>query len=233
MIRLFFSKVALCLILIPSAALCDTQTPQPSSFEMSRNQVIIAVIGAAALFGGFKIAQYLINQSKNYIDQKIEDEIVETITLACTTNGSIEKLPQQEKEAALKKKAWFINVRKRILVKLNTLLNSSTNLLSASHHTVLKATIASAQSIFSLVDLVRSTNPYENDYETPSYVDLAIEDQIIDSILLMSKPNAECTQAELAKKAAGKPRQARIAARLKSKVNKLIIDKILKLVFFA
>ncbi len=162
------------------------------------------------------IAGYTIYKiSQNYIENKIINETVESLSLALTPNSTISRLPAKEEEKAFRKKAWLINLRKRVIAQINTKIQD--NNLSYNHRIALSNSLQTISAACHAIDNLRTTNPYEQEYLEASRLDQIIENKLINSIILRFKPNNECTQAELLQKKEIDKRRTLIVSRLKHK----------------
>lgn len=122
--KMVLSGVTLCLT-IPHVSLALNIPP----LSTNQKRILIAAT-TAAVAGGvyYKYGNALLNKIKNYknsfitsikdtAQDKIEDEIVNSLMLAVTPNMFIAGLPKEEKEKLFRKKAQLINARIRILAK--------------------------------------------------------------------------------------------------------------------
>ncbi len=208
---------------------CQTTYSNPCSFLnqlSSRNGVIAAVGIGAGLFLGYKAIRWAYQKSQHYVENKIIDETVDALVLALTTNATLQRLPQEERERAFRKKAKLINMRKRMLNRLINHVADTTNGLSEAHRTLLQEDIELVKAIFTVVDLVRTQNPYEKEYAEASILDTAIENTVMNSIILMSKPENECTPKELSQKQQKAVRRDKIIAKLKGRIRSIWLQKI-------
>ncbi|MDT8413652.1 MAG: hypothetical protein RQ875_14390 [Vicingaceae bacterium] len=150
--------------------------------------------GVVAVIAGYAAGTFIYKAYKCYLENKIINETVDALFLSLTLNSTLAKLPKEEQEKAFRKKAWLISMRKRIISQLQ-----QQKTLSKEHKAALNKALNNAYLAFNIVDLF-SKNPYEQDYVNASFLDTMIENNIINSILLQFKPNAECNQEELTKK---------------------------------
>lgn len=182
----------------------------------AQKMVGAAAIAAATAYAGYK----LISWGKHYIQEKAEnkivDEMADSVFIALTRNKTINTWSKEEKEAAFRKKAWLINIRKRALNKLAGRIQGLGS-ISANHRANLNQGLQVANQAFKAIDAIRKRNTYEREYSVPTLLDNAVEDRIVDSLILAFKPKKECSSAELSKKAAAQSRRAKIVAKLRNK----------------
>lgn len=190
----------------------------------SRNGLIALASCAAVGYLGYKFYY----QGKEYLENKIIDETVDAIVVGLTPVSSLNGLPNEEREKVLRKKARLINMRKRVLVKLNDQIIDTSNSLSQLHRDAIQEDIYNAKTAFIIIDAFRIKNSYEKDYIVASKLDQYIEDNIVSSIILVKKPDVECTQQELNEKQAKEQCKAKIVAKLQRKVNAIILGQLIQ-----
>lgn len=184
----------------------------------------LATVGA---FAGYKLFNLCHDQFKQHIENKIVEQAADNIVLALTTNKTLEMLPAKKREEAFRNKAHLINMRKRVLATLNTKLKNDP--FSPVHHKNLDDKLELANTVFTIVDLFRTENPYEKEYVNPTMYDTFIEDKIVDSIILSCKPTEECTPDELKLKTEIEARREKIIENVSNKVGVLWRGRILAL----
>lgn len=172
--------------------------------------------GALAVAAGYTASILAYNSYQQYVENKIINETVEALFLSITLNSTIKKLPKTEREEAFRKKARLINLRKRIIARLEDVITNET--LSAEHTAALNQNLQKALKAFALIDKIRNENPYEQEYAVASQLDQMIENNLINSILLRFKPDTECTQQERAKKQELTNRRSIIKQKLQDKI---------------
>lgn len=204
------------------------------------NQKVLTAIGlSVAALGGYKIGSYFYKITRLKVENKIEDDVVQLIILSLTLNASINALPAKEREQKFRAKARCINIRMRVMNKLDDLISSSESTLDATHKELLRKKIKPIKSFFDSLDDWRKLpfciqNPYEKEYREPTFTDKIFEQRMIDSILLSIKPDEECTAQELELKKSAEERKIRILKKVtdgianqwasKLDVMKLIVD---------
>ena len=99
------------------------------------------------------------------IDEKVENEIADSLVLTFTPNGTIDKLPKELREEKFKDKAKLINRRIRVLKQLDLILKSKENQFTEQHKKKLKQTLIQAKILFGALDAIRRVpffikNPY-------------------------------------------------------------------------
>ena len=142
-----------------------------------------------------------------------------------TLNTTIERLPEQDKEAAFRKKAQCINMRQRIITKLKTKLQDQD--LSPKHKAILSEKLKKTSDIFAVIDTLRKPNPYEKEYLNASMLENLIENNFVNSVVLNLKPDNECSPKEIALKAELALKRSLIINKLENRIAKNIIDKAL------
>jgi hypothetical protein len=187
----------------------------------------LATVGA---FAGYKLLNLCHDQFKQHIENKIVEQAANNIVLALTANKTLQLLPESERVQAFKDKAHLINMRKRVLVTLNTTLKNDP--FSPVHHKNLDDKLELANTVFTIVDLFRTENPYEKEYANPTMYDTFIENKIVDSIILSCKPTEECTPDELKLKSEIEARREKIIENVSNKVGVLWRGRILALAGF-
>jgi len=207
---------------------CPLQGMQPgkiapaSAHPLALNTSTIVCLGAGAILGAGFI-QYAYNYAKKaynqYLENKIINGTVEHIAVAVTPYTILTP------EATVRKKAQLICARKRIMATLADTIK--TGALSPQHAAIVQKNVKTAEKIFKSIDLVRKKNPFEHEYLNATLFDKHMENSVIRSILLITKPDSECTPQELKEKQIRKARKAKIVDRLKIKVNDILLNKIM------
>jgi hypothetical protein len=194
-----------------------TTKPQTeTNISFDKAEYAKAAIVASITIALYKLSEYFYSQFKQFSEETLTEEAANKIYIALMSQKAVKKLPTNEQEKILKEKARLINIRIRVLKKLEDKANNDPN-LSPKHKATILSFIKKMRALFKVVDLVRSKNPYENDYTSASLVDKALEKKLIKSIISNKKPNSECTQQELDKKQKSKQRRTKMVAILKQK----------------
>lgn len=221
--KVIFSLLFLLLVPVQSHSLTPT---------ISGKKVAALAAGATAAVIGYKLVRYSYALAKKYLEEKVHDKVVDTIVIALAPPSTLNALSSDKKEKALRTKAWITALRKRILSRLDEYLMHEGKVLSPAHQKTIATNLKRAQLTFTIIDIVRSTNPYGHDYDVASRLDQIIEKRIIQSLLLACKPDSECNAAELAQKKSQEENKTKIMAKLQSKVSGLVFDKIKSLFLF-
>lgn len=188
-------------------------------------------LGLTTLAGACILGKMLYTKTQKKINEKVENEIVDSIVFVFTSNYSISKLPKQEREHAFRKKAKLINTRIRVMKRLDTLVNDANSSLSEQHQMQLKDRYNQAKSVFKYVDMARESflslaNPYEQEYKNNTLVDAIVENKIVDSIILSCKPVNEYTAADNINKQEADLRRANILKKLENKLSIIWFNKL-------
>lgn len=199
--------------------------------QVSYKTPLIAVILAASAYIGYEAAVIGNKKIQEYVENKIVDTAVDAIVLMFTKNSTLQKLPAKKQEAALRKKARLINIRKRVLIQLNEKLEDTDHKLSSAHYDNLHGKVKMANIAFAIIDAVREENPYEKEYAQAGAIDKIIETKIIESIILETKPDSECTPGELKEKEIKAVRRAKILEKLKSHLHHAVVAQLPKIAF--
>ena len=192
-----------------------------------QNTLKIAAVGTVVVGAGYALGKFAYNKYKQYMKNRIIDESVEAVVLACTPNLKLSLLPEQARQDALRKKARLINIRKRVVTKLSEAVTHGSTFSSDDHRYALQKNMQYAETAFKLVDAIRFENPYEKEYTVASYVDTVVEKNVIDSLMLASKPDKECSSAELRKKQEIAQRREVILGKLKDRVSIVVLNKLI------
>lgn len=200
-----------------------------SSLNQKRALKVIAGLSITAI--SYKVGHIIYTKIKNSIEAKIENEIADSIVLAATSNHKISKLPKEQKEEKLRKKAKLINARIRILNKLESDLNTGKLEISKNHELILKAKLIEAKAIFHWIDKIKNSafcipNPYEKDYIIAGFQESLIEDNIIKSIILATKPLDELTEQDKKIKKDKEIRKDRIINKIKHRISAVWLKKL-------
>lgn len=178
----------------------------------------LVAVSAVGLYSG----KLIVDQIKRYIEDRLVDEVLDMLALEFTPNFQIHKLPADECEAALRKKARLINIRKRVIATLAL----KTQELSCEHKKNIQRSIDSFNRLFAVVDAVRRENKYENEHNIASYIDRLIESIFVNSIILRTKPESECTKQELDQRKASLEKKVRLFKKIKERGDAFILTKI-------
>ena len=189
----------------------------------TQRNLIVAGCCAAAGYAGYQFYQY----SKEYVENRIVEETIQAIEVGLTPVSALDVLSSQDREAALRKKAQLINMRKRVMAALTTQIDT----LSNQHKEIIQKDLVRAKKAFSIIDLFRKHNPYEKEYTIATSFDSLVENNIVSSIILTTKPDNECTQKELVEKQKKAERKAKILAKLAGRINALILAQLMQSTF--
>lgn len=181
----------------------------------------VGAVSVVAFYGG----KLIVDKIKLYLEDRLIDELLDMLVLEFTPNFQIQKLPADQCEAALRKKARLINIRKRVIAALALRAKE----LSCEHQENIHRSIRSFKAVFKVVDAVRRENNYENDYKTASYVDRQIENSFVNSVILNTKPESECTKQELFQRKASLEAKVRLARKIKERGDAFILTKIVSI----
>lgn len=216
----------LLLALNPSQAL---QFPFKLSSYSNKNLLIGIVPGLALSYMGYQFFIYFQAKSMQYLEDAIANKAVETIAIALMPMSWVERLPKQEQEEILIKKAKLIVMRKKVLASLQELLDDTSAPLSIKQRKNIQRNLNYANVFFITIDAVRKENKFEKQYEQLALLDSFIEKQIINSIVLTSKPDKECSVGELAQKQVVVARRNHIIAKLTTRVEERILVSLKKI----
>lgn len=216
--------VLLSTIVVPS----ESMQWNSLSKYLTKNNALIAGSCLAAGYAGYKLYHY----GQEYLENRIIDEAVDAIQTGLTPVYTLQNMPAHKREEILKKKARLINIRKRIMAQLDRHVNGA-SALSPQHKETIQEDLKLAKTACKLIDAVRTSNPYEAEYTQASTIDQIIEKNIINSILLVTKPDNECTQKELQQKKAKEIRKAKIVEKLKGKAYTVATKAILSSIVMA
>lgn len=154
------------------------------------------------IMGAYLIGHYAYTAITSHIEKIMVQAATESIILACTPNHLLKKsLSPENYDQALKKKARFIALRSKILSDLEKRLENADN-FSKKHAQKLRGSLRAAHLFFSTIDSIRllqRKNPYEKEYVL-SIIDCYIAQWIVDSFIVSTKPDAECSLKELSDK---------------------------------
>lgn len=186
---------------------------QSRAFEFP--SIVVVAVATTAAVVSYKLAPYLYNQCKEYVADKIADASADAIVVAFTPKF---KIPADQLDQVMHKKAQLICMRKRVLLNLDRKLNTELPTISAEHRKALEANLKHANFVFGLIDKVRAENPFEKEYAIATRVEEIIENNIVNSMILEAKPTAECTPEEITKKQAMAKQRAKTLSKVKDKI---------------
>lgn len=197
--------------------------------------ISVAAISTAA-FGIYKYGPTIYNTLQERINNKINEEIIDSLILLLTPNYMISKLGDEEKKQKLEKKARLISAKDRIIKKLET---SHEAILSKAHKKQLQENITKAKTIFNSANYIDkgisflTFAPGKLEYKEPSFIDEFVEDRVCSSIIFASKPINEYTESEKIRRAKNKEAIKQIIARKIAQFGESFIlqEQILNLLF--
>ncbi len=186
-------------------------------------------IAAAATAGicSYKLIKHIYAQSKEYLENKIIDETVDAIIVGLMPHSKLNNLSVPKREEILRKKARLIAMRKRICSQLEKKITDE-SILSPEHKNKLQKNLEFGKKVFKIIDAFRLDNDFEKEYAATSFMDQTIENSILNSIILTTKPNAECTAQELLEKKTKEIRKAKIISKLKMHVSGIVFNQLIK-----
>lgn len=225
---ILFATITGAILVLPGSSIAF-----PSLNEITATDVAKAATIGLGAYATYKLAFFCYNQFNEYIENKIITEAADNIVLAVTSNYTLQKLPEEQREKAFRAKARLIGMRKRILNDLKQKLSDPANSFSSEHRKLLQEKITVADILFAAVDLVRIENPYEDEYETPTTMDAFIESKIINSIILTCKPKEECSTDELTQKQKIEARRAKIVQKAQAQITSIWAKKLISLAIVA
>jgi len=152
----------------------------------------------------------------NPIEAYKVNEAVKLLTIALTPTASIPGLPAKERDAKFKEKAHAVYIEKNLLIKLHKAVDPATTALSPQHCDILRNNIATLEALAAAIDVVPCENPFENTYKRTAF-DEGAENYLVDSLIVTSKPDLECSLAELKIKKEKIERGAKILELIKTK----------------
>lgn len=217
MLRNSFKFALFCsLIAVPTVNIQSLQADNRSFFPKNSSFMPIGTIiaGGFIAMAGYKLAELIYTQVKDYLENRLLDTVADDIVIAITPGFTLNK---KNKEEILRKKARITNMRKRVLIKVQAIVAEAN--LSNKHKKALRSDIEMKKFFFRMIDAVGTENPYEKEYTNPSMVDTAIENSIVSSMLLNTKPAAECSLLELEEKNAKQKFRKKLMKKLKGRLN--------------
>jgi len=198
-------------------------------------QKMLGKFGTAAviIYAGYKLAGFIQSKFTNYVSDKIENEIADSIVLVLTTNAAIKRLSEGECEFKLKKKADLIILRQEVMLELAKRIG---NLPETYKHDV-RAKFESVKGAFDLIDGWRNSkllnalgavikNPYEHQVDKNSMKFKFIKNKMVEAALLSLKPSNICLPSEMKTKQEAELRRARVIARLEGRIEDIWINKL-------
>lgn len=215
------------LLLIPATVRTEINFSFKDVDDNTKTAAIVFGVAAGALVG-YKLYQFAYNKYKQYNEQIIIDKTVDALIVSCMPVSLVKKLSPKERDELLQKKAWLINIRKRILNKLEEIVAHDNN-LSKNHKEVISSKLKTAKTMFAVIDTFKLYNRFENDYKKASYLDTVIENRIINSLIISLKPIEECMPTDLATKQEIQARRKKVIERVKSNANEIVVQNIVGL----
>ena len=215
-----YKKIVLFKLLLFSSASSSLKAFDIS--QLSRSFTTSSVLNAtgvvAGLYFGYTIITYAYTQIKEYYENKVLNEIVDALLVSVIPNNLLqEQLCQADYESALKKKAQLVAMRKRIIEQLEKILKNPQQ-FSDKHYKKMQGDLALAKTTFNLIDIFRPENKFERHQHIITLLDTYVDDQIIATYILMSKPRGECTTQELQERELKSEKRQKIITLLKSKL---------------
>lgn len=200
---------------------------------VTHKNAIKTTLGVSALAGIGYFGKLLYNKIFNLFDEKVENEIVCQIILAFTSNSTIDKFSEPERESAFRKKAKLINMRLRVMEQIEILAHCRHSTFSKQHQMKLMNWYNKVKSTFSYIDIARESflslkNPYEQEYKNSTLITSVIEKQIIESIVFSCKPEAEYTAADIKKKNQITRRRINILRKLQNELSGFWLEMLSK-----
>jgi len=184
---------------------------------------------AGSIYLIYKYGEKAFKSLKNKIEYRIENRFLNAIKLQFKPNPNCT-------DSELKEKAWFINIRKCLIERLEQ-IDPSDNMWSENFDHEL----SKYKKAFDLFDNARNkvfdvvkflANPYEHEYQKTydelNIYDKLIIDNLVKNILLKYKPDILCSQDELFKKAQMKIESKKFNNVIISDLEKMILPKIAK-----
>lgn len=135
------------------------------------------------------------------VSNKINEHIIDSLILLLTPICYLNKLVGEDREKKFNRKAYLLSAKTRIITSLQSICNDQHAKLSYMHREQLKTNIEKAKAIFDWVDFIDKGASWlfevpKLEYKDPRFIDKMIEDRLVSSIVISSKPLAECTEQE-------------------------------------